>query len=57
VPVLGNIPVLGYAFRQDTTTEKREELVIIVTPHIITPFEKRPNRHLTLKDIGYKGIK
>lgn len=57
VPVLGNIPVLGYAFRQDTTTEKREELVIIVTPHIITPFGKRPNRHLTLRDIGYKGIK
>ncbi|RUM67615.1 MAG: pilus (MSHA type) biogenesis protein MshL [Sulfurospirillum sp.] len=57
VPVLGNIPVLGYAFRQDTTTEKREELVIIVTPHIITPFGKRPNRHLTLKDIGYRGIK
>jgi len=57
VPVLGNIPVLGYAFRQDTTTEKREELVIIVTPHIITPYDKRPQRHLTLRDIGYRGIK
>ncbi len=57
VPVLGNIPVLGYAFRQDTTTEKREELVIIVTPHIITPYGKRPKRHLTLRDIGYKGIR
>ncbi len=57
VPVLGNIPILGYAFRQDTTTEKREELVIIVTPHIITPYGKRPNRRLTLSDIGYQGIK
>jgi len=57
VPVLGNIPILGYAFRQNTTTEKREELVIIITPHIITPYGKRPERRLTLRDIGYRGIK
>ncbi len=57
VPILGNIPVLGYAFKQDTMTEKREELVIIVTPHIITPRGMRPNRRLTLSDLNYKGIK
>jgi general secretion pathway protein D len=57
VPILGNIPVLGYAFKQDTTTEVREELVVIITPHIMTPKNKRPNRRLTLRDLGYAGIK
>ncbi len=57
VPILGNIPVLGYAFRQDTTSKIREELVIIITPHILTPKNRRPNRRLTLHDIGYQGIK
>ncbi len=57
VPILGNIPVLGYAFKQDRVIKKREELVIIITPHILTPKNRRPNRHLTLRDIGYRGIK
>jgi general secretion pathway protein D len=57
VPILGNIPILGYAFRQDTTYERREELVIIITPHILTPKNRVPERRLTLRDIGYRGIK
>ncbi len=57
VPILGNIPVLGYAFRQDTITEKREELVIIITPHILSPKNRSKNKHLSLKDLGYQGIK
>jgi len=57
VPILGNIPVLGYAFKQETTTEIREELVVIITPHIMTPRNKMPNRRLSLRDIGYTGIK
>ncbi len=57
VPILGNIPLLGYAFKQDTTTEIREELVIIITPHIITPSNRSQNKHLSLKDLGYQGIK
>ncbi len=56
VPILGNIPVLGYAFKQDTVTEIREELVIIITPHIISPSNKSKNRHLSLSDLGYQGI-
>ncbi len=57
VPILGNIPILGYAFRQDTVTEIREELVIIITPHILSPSNKTKNRQLSLSDLGYQGIK
>ncbi len=57
VPILGNIPLLGYAFRQDTVTEVREELVIIITPHILSSSNKTKNRHLSLSDLGYQGIK
>ncbi len=56
VPILGNIPVLGYAFRQDTTTEVREELVIIITPHILNSSNKTKSGHLSLSDLGYQGI-
>jgi general secretion pathway protein D len=57
VPILGNIPVLGYAFKQDTITEIREELVVIITPHIINPSNKTKSGHLSLKDLGYQGIR
>ena len=56
VPVLGNLPILGYAFRQDKVTEIREELVVIITPHIVNP--KRGFKSVvSLKDLGYQGIK
>ena len=35
IPVLGDLPGLGSLFRYDTETEKRKELLIIMTPHII----------------------
>ena len=35
VPLLGDIPLLGQAFRTDRKTKSRTELYIIVTPHII----------------------
>ena len=35
VPLLGDLPVLGYLFRFDSTTCHRTELMIIMTPHII----------------------
>ncbi len=57
VPILGNIPVLGYAFKQDTITEIREELVVIITPHIINPSNRTKRGHLSLKDLGYQGIR
>jgi general secretion pathway protein D len=35
VPLLGDIPILGQAFRTDKTTSSKTELYIIVTPHIV----------------------
>ena len=51
VPVLGNIPVLGGAFARKVRTDKKEELVIIITPHIVSPYKK-----VSLKTLGYDGI-
>lgn len=35
VPLLGDIPVVGGAFRNERTTRSKTELYIIVTPHIV----------------------
>lgn len=37
VPWLGDIPVLGALFRSADYARKQSELVIIVTPHLVTP--------------------
>ena len=33
-PILGNIPLLGLAFRGDNSRQDRSELVLLITPHI-----------------------
>lgn len=35
IPLLGDIPILGQAFRKDTKTQSKTELYIVVTPHIV----------------------
>ena len=35
VPLLGDIPILGQAFRTDRNTKSKTELYIVVTPHIV----------------------
>jgi general secretion pathway protein D len=35
VPLLGDIPIVGQAFRTDRQTRSKTELYIIVTPHIV----------------------
>jgi len=52
VPVLGNIPILGYAFKREQTVDTTDELVIIITPHII-----RDRKNVSLKDLGYKSLR
>jgi len=51
VPILGNLPILGNAFKQNITTDIKEELVIIITPHIVNPYKK-----ISMKTYGYEGI-
>ena len=35
IPLLGDIPLLGQAFRSDRSTRSKTELYIVVTPHIV----------------------
>ncbi len=55
VPILGNIPLLGYAFQQKKVSEIREELVVIITPHIIK--NKRTNGAISLSQLGYDKVR
>ncbi|HLF17456.1 MAG TPA: type IV pilus secretin PilQ [Candidatus Omnitrophota bacterium] len=36
-PFLGEIPILGYVFRKSEMTNEKTDLIIFITPHIITP--------------------
>ncbi|BDY11990.1 pilus (MSHA type) biogenesis protein MshL [Hydrogenimonas cancrithermarum] len=51
VPLLGDIPILGYAFKYDELTDEKIELVIIVTPHLV-----KAKNSMTLKDLGYDRL-
>jgi len=35
IPFLGDIPILGHAFRQQTTSTERSELLVMISPHIV----------------------
>ena len=37
IPILGDLPVLGVAFRTTNDTEDDQELLILVTPHLVDP--------------------
>lgn len=52
VPLLGDIPGLGYLFSREEMTKQVEELVIVIEPHII----HKENNNLSLSDLGYQGI-
>jgi general secretion pathway protein D len=50
VPLLGDIPLLGYLFKQEVDSSNIEELVIIITPRIV-----KKDKTISLKDLGYKS--
>ena len=52
VPLLGDIPVLGYLFKYEETSKNIQELIIIIEPHIIS----KETSSVSLKDLGYKGL-
>lgn len=52
VPLLGDIPGLGYFFKYEEKVKTVEELVIVIEPHIISP----EGNNLSLADLGYTGI-
>jgi len=40
VPFLGNIPLLGHLFKKSSVYDERTEMVIFLTPYVITGFEE-----------------
>ena len=54
VPVLGNIPLLGYLFRRDIVREDKQELLIFVTPHALVDAEALPARADEMSDAAYE---
>jgi len=51
VPLLGDLPLLEYAFKHEEKIEKVEELVLIITPHIV-----KNSKSVSLKDLGYSKV-
>ncbi len=52
VPLLGDIPGLGYLFKYTEKQLQTTELVIVIEPHII----KKENNTLSLSDLGYNKL-
>jgi general secretion pathway protein D len=60
IPLLGDIPVLGNAFKYKTSSSQKTELIIFLTPHIVRDpsdlaqltIQERGKMDLTPKDLG-----
>jgi general secretion pathway protein D len=50
VPLLGDIPLLGWLFKTKSTLSERNNLFIFITPHIILKMEDAKNIHGDKKD-------
>lgn len=51
VPLLGDLPLLEHVFKREVNVDTVDELVLIITPHII-----KKNKTLSLEDLGYKKL-
>jgi general secretion pathway protein D len=51
VPLLGDIPGLGTLFKRQEKINRVEELVLIITPHIV-----KNSKSVSLKDLGYAKL-
>jgi type II secretory pathway component GspD/PulD (secretin) len=53
VPILGDIPILGYAFRSENQTLEKDNLLIFITPTILqaSDFEPTTTKFLSSKPI------
>ena len=49
VPLLGDIPVLGYAFRSDSQSRQKNNLLIFITPTIVQDSDYQPTKSDFLK--------
>ena len=51
VPLLGDLPLLENAFKSEEKINTVEELVLIITPHIV-----KDSKSVSLKDLGYTKL-
>ena len=51
VPLLGDLPLLEHLFKREVNVDTVDELVLIITPHII-----KKDKVLSLEDLGYKKL-
>jgi len=51
VPLLGDLPLFEYAFKHEEKINTVEELVFIISPHII-----KNSKSVSLKDLGYTKL-
>ncbi len=51
IPLLGDLPLLEYAFKSEEKINTVEELVLIITPHIV-----KNSKSVSLKDLGYTKL-
>jgi len=51
IPLLGDLPLLEHAFKREEKINTIEELVIIITPHIV-----KNSKSVSLKDLGYTKV-
>jgi general secretion pathway protein D len=52
VPLLGDVPWLGYLFKREGMSKRTEEIVIIIEPHIV----KKDGSNVGLSDLGYSRL-
>ena len=53
VPLLGDLPVVGFLFRSSNKTVSKTELLVFMTPHVVRdPEEARRLRHDTESELG-----
>ena len=52
VPLLGDIPGLGYFFKYEEKIRQVEEIIIVIEPHIIKP----SGNTMVIGDLGYTSI-
>ncbi len=54
VPLLSDIPILGWFFRYDSTIKQRSEMLIILTPHIVrSPLDAERVRNMEERRIHW----
>ncbi|MDR2080490.1 MAG: pilus (MSHA type) biogenesis protein MshL [Campylobacteraceae bacterium] len=56
VPVLGSIPLLGYAFKYAGEETQTKELVFIITPRVASEDDASVISAKSLNDLGYKSL-